>query len=519
MRWTRTLLLFALLLPACAAPAPRDSALPTPAANASRSAADLITAEGAFAHVAYLASDELRGRDTPSPGLERAAAYIVARFEEWGVRPGGDDGGYIQRWPYRQLRFDRAELALELRAPSGTVRPEFGSEYFITPGPGTELEGDLYFGGVAARMPRPLPETARGSVVAFYIPGELDAEWQAPVVAGIQAAMQAGAAGLLFVLDPAIEAGELGQLSGALEQQAGIPVTVAGVRYDVATRFFGPAGIDLDAVRATTPAATVTLERVTGATFVARNPIARSESMVPNVIGLVEGSDPELRNTYIVFSAHFDHVGVGVPDDTGDAIYNGADDNASGTSAVLELARAFAAGGVRPQRSILFLLISGEEKGLLGSAYFVDNPTVPRASIIANVNLDMVGRNAPDSVIGIGLDYTSLGPLAQRVAAQHPELGLDIMPDPIPHERLFFRSDHVNFVRHEIPALFFTTGLHDDYHRPSDTADKIDADKIARIARLAFHLANAVGNDPEPPTWTEAGLRELRALTRGGGSD
>jgi hypothetical protein len=373
----------------------------------------------------------------------------------------------------------------------------------------------VYFGGVAARQPRQLPAEARGSIVAFYLPGALDGEWQTAVVAALQSAVQAGAAGLLFALDPVIDATEVNQIAGSLESQAGLPLAVAGLRFDVAQRFFGPAGIDLDAVRRAEPTATVTLSRVPDATLAMRSSVARSESMVPNVIGFVEGSDPDLRSEYIAFSAHFDHVGVGTPDAAGDSIYNGADDNASGTAAVLELARAFATGGVRPARSVLFVLVSGEEKGLLGSNWFVENPTVPIESIVANINMDMVGRNTPDSVIGIGLDYSSLGPLAQRVAAQHPELGLTIMPDPMPQEQLFFRSDHFNFARKEIPALFLTTGLHEDYHRPSDTADKIDADKIARIARLGFHLAVAIGNDPQAPTWTEQGLRDIRAMTGG----
>jgi hypothetical protein len=505
-----------LLLAACAPAVVHEPAAPTatPPAATARSAADVITAEHALAHVAYLASDELRGRDTPSPGLEAAADYIVARFREWGVRPGAGNGEYVQRWPYREVRFDRAALTTVLRSPAGSVSPHFGSEYFLAAGPASEIGAELYFGGVAATSPRPLPAEARGSAVAFYLPGELDADWQNPVVAALQSAAQAGAAALVFVLDPRIDASEVGQLAGALEAQSGgLPLTIVGLRYDVAQRFFGPGGIDLEAVRETQPATTVTLSRVRDASFTTRSAFERAESMVPNVIGMIEGSDPELRNTYIAFSAHFDHVGVGVPDATGDSIYNGADDNASGTSAVLELARAFAAGGERPRRSILFVLVSGEEKGLLGSAYFVENPTVPIDAIVANINLDMVGRNAPDSVIGIGLDYSSLGPLAVRTAQQHPEVGLSIMPDPMPQERLFFRSDHFNFARMEIPALFFTTGLHEDYHRPSDTVDRIDADKIARIARLSYHIAMAIGNDPQRPTWTEQGLREVRGMT------
>jgi hypothetical protein len=513
MRWTLRLLLIGMLLPAaCAAPVTQEQAGAAPtAAAAARAAAESITAQRTLAHVAYLASDELRGRDTPSPGLEMAARYIEARFREWGVQPAGDDGTYVQRWPYRSLRFDRATLGLELRGAQGTVRPEFGTGFFLASGPTEQVEGEIWFAGRSGAQPRPLPTEARGRVVSFYVPGAVGAEWQVPVVAALQSAMQAGAAGLLLVLDPAIEAADVGQLADGLESQQGLPMTIVGVRYDIARDFFRAAGLDLDAVRERTAG----FDRVAGASMHTSATYRPQESTPPNVIGVVEGSDPNLRNEFVVFSAHFDHVGVGAPDATGDSIYNGADDNASGTSAVLELARAFASAPTRPARSMMFVLVSGEEKGLLGSAYFADNPTVPITSIVANVNMDMVGRNAPDSVVAIGQDYSSLGPLVQRINAAHPELGLTVAPDLWPEERLFFRSDHFSFARREVPAIFFTTGLHDDYHRPSDTAEKIDADKIARIARLAYHLGTAVGNAPERPQWTEQGLRDVRAMTGG----
>ena len=148
-------------------------------------------------------------------------------------------------------------------------------------------------------------------------------------------------------------------------------------------------------------------------------PYEVSEHTPPNVIGMIRGSDPELRNQYIVYSAHFDHVGVGIPDESGDSIYNGADDNASGTAALLEAAAAFAALDVPPARSVVFLAVSGEEKGLLGSEYYSENSTVPLEGIIMNINLDMVGRSHPDTVIGIGRQYTNLGPLTDRILREH----------------------------------------------------------------------------------------------------
>jgi Zn-dependent M28 family amino/carboxypeptidase len=201
---------------------------------------------------------------------------------------------------------------------------------------------------------------------------------------------------------------------------------------------------------------------------------------------------------------------VGPANESGDGIYNGADDNASGTSLLMEIASAFAELPSRPARSVVFLAVSGEEKGLLGSAHFASAPTVPIASIVANLNFDMVGRNHPDTVYLIGEDYTTLGAAAHQAAVARPEVGLALAPDPEPDEQLFLRSDHYSFVQRRIPAIMFTTGLHDDYHLPSDAPETIDSDKAARIGRLIFYLTHSLASDPVAPTWTEAGLRLLR---------
>jgi len=323
-----------------AAPVPGPAGGEVRAGSAVQTAAGTITAAEMREHVAYLASDALRGRDTPSPGLDSAAAYLAREFARMGLRGGVGDGGFIQRYPLR-----------------------------------------------------PRNQTA------------------------------------------------------------------------------------------------------------------------PNVVAIFPGSDPTLRNEYVVLSAHMGHVGVGRPV-RGDSIYNGADDDASGTSSLLEVAEAFASLPVRPARSILFLAVSGEEKGLLGSAYFSDNPTVPIGSIVANVNIDMIGRNAPDDIVVIGKNYSSLGGVVERAAAENRQLvGLNPADDRWPTERFFFRSDHFNFARKEIPAVFFFAGTHDDYHEPSDEVELLDTDKAARVARLVFFTSYAIATTPERPQWTPAGLREIRRLT------
>jgi hypothetical protein len=234
------------------------------------------------------------------------------------------------------------------------------------------------------------------------------------------------------------------------------------------------------------------------------------ERRAPNAVGILRGSDPALRDTYVVFSAHMDHVGVGPPDARGDSIYNGADDDASGTSAVLELAEAFAARPERPARSIVFLTVSGEEVGLFGSDAFLRAGPIPARRIVADINIDMIGRNAPDTLVAIGLAYSSLGATASQVARQHPDLGLTVVDDPWPNEQFFFRSDHFNFARAGVPALFLFSGVHPDYHRPSDEVERIDTDKASRIARLAYQLGLAVASATEAPAWTAAGTAAMR---------
>ncbi len=231
----------------------------------------------------------------------------------------------------------------------------------------------------------------------------------------------------------------------------------------------------------------------------------------PNVVAILAGSDPELRNEYVVFSAHMDHVGVGRPDASGDSIYNGADDDASGTAAVIEIAEAFASLEEAPPRSTVFLLVSGEERGLLGSRAYADDPPEPVASgrMVANLNMDMVGRNWPDTIVAIGKEHSDLGATLERVNAAHPELGMTAIDDLWPEENFYFRSDHFNFARNGVPVLFFFNGTHEDYHRPSDEPELIDNEKAARLARLVFHLGLEIASAEDPPQWNPESRRMI----------
>jgi hypothetical protein len=218
-----------------------------------------------------------------------------------------------------------------------------------------------------------------------------------------------------------------------------------------------------------------------------------------NVVGIVRGADPALAREFVALGAHYDHLGVGPPV-AGDSVYNGADDDGSGTVALLEAAEAFARGP-RPRRSVLFVFHGAEEEGLFGSFYFTLRPTVPRDSIVTQLNMDMLGRNDPDSlaVIGAGRISSALDSIVRRQAAEEG-LALDWSYDAPDHpERLYYRSDHYNYAQYGIPIAFFFAGLHPDYHMPSDEIDKIEIEKVQRAARLVYRVAWEVANRPERP--------------------
>ncbi len=502
MRSVAATLFTVLLVAACggrpAAGPPAATLRPAPVGL--ETAAATITPQDMYDRIAFLACDELAGRNTPSPGLEKAAEYIAREFAAMGLEPAGDSGTFIQRWPYHQTRLDPARTTVSVRNGATTETWRVGSDFFVLPGQRESTAGELLFAGTAVPGLR-LGENARGKIVALYMPGAMpDASWNNAIGAAFGAALPAGATAVVLILDPGLDDGLIGQIAeqGGTQQA---PLPIVGVRYATARTLFAAAGHDLDALRAQ-DAAALPLTGVVATITTGRNSV---DSRPPNVAGMIRGSDPVLRDEYIVFSAHMDHVGTGPPDAAGDSIFNGADDDASGTATIMEVAQAFAALPAPPRRSVLFLAVSGEEKGLLGSRYFADYPTVPRGQIVANINLDMVGRNAPDTVVAIGQDYSSLGPTAQQIARARPELRLVVAPDLWPQEQLFFRSDHYSFAQKGIPALFFTTGLHDQYHKQSDHVDLIDTDKITRIGRLVFYLGHEIASADGKPEWTEKG--------------
>ena len=462
-------------------------------------AARTITAEDLRARIGALAHDSMRGRDTPSPELEETARYVATKFRTFGLQPGAD-GEFFQRYP---LTFvapgEPSAQRLELRGPAGPVRLDPRTEFIALP-VGPSVEG-------------------RGPIVVVSTRDETtDLAGRVALVPVDRGSLQGALARTRELLGARKAEGVLLALDAP-------PGYVSGVR-----RFFESERISLgepDAfpapvmivARSALPASLregLRAERVPAgwtARLRAEGEVRREEAV--NTIGWLEGSDPELRDEYIVFTAHMDHVGVGRPVD-GDSIYNGADDDASGTATVVELAQAFATTEPRPRRSLVFMTVSGEEKGLLGSRWYSEHPTFPLDRTVANLNMDMIGRNWEDTVVAIGKEESTLGATVDRVAADHPDLGLAVIDDLWPEERFYFRSDHFNFARKGVPILFFFSGVHEDYHEPSDEAHKIGYEKTARIGRLIYFVGLEVANADEPPEWDPEAYRRVVEEAEGG---
>jgi hypothetical protein len=447
-----------------------------------------ITPGDMRARITFLAANRLRGRGTPSEGLNIAASYVESEFRRLGLAPS--TSGYIQRYQLVMSEMgDGWSLALQRGNRRAALRHR--TDFWGLPWAAGTVEGRLRF--VGSDPPAELAEDGEPTIwVAALSPSTMPREWQ-------RAASGAGAVGLLLVTPPEgpgpqvrhwLKEGENAYELGDLE----VSLPAAMVSEEALSAAMQRAGLE----------APPTGGQADGVTAGARLQLAadlRVETLsAPNVLGILRGRDRRLRNEYVLISAHMDGLGVGYPVD-GDSIYNGADDNASGTAAILELAEAMVELDKPPKRSLVFLAVSGEERGLLGSAWFVEHPPIPLDRIVANVNIDMIGRNWEDTIAVIGKPYSSLGALVDSVAAAHPELGLATIDDPWPADGFFYRSDHFNFARKGIPAVFFFNGEHEDYHRPADEVDKIKFEKASRITRLVYEVVLTIANADDPPTW------------------
>jgi Zn-dependent M28 family amino/carboxypeptidase len=217
----------------------------------------------------------------------------------------------------------------------------------------------------------------------------------------------------------------------------------------------------------------------------------------------------------VVITAHFDHEPPGAPNAEGDSIYNGADDDASGTVGLLEVAKAFSTLPGPPVRSVVFAAVSAEEMGLLGSTHLAAEGPAPAGSTAANLNMDMLSRNDPDSLFVFGQTYSSLGGVFREVLDKHPELGFQVRPGlQMPELDLIRFSDQAPFMARGVPVLLFNSGFHPELHTPDDEVELADTDKLARAAKLMFYLAWAVANDPADPVWTEEGRGRIEAMQK-----
>ncbi|MBI4519416.1 MAG: M20/M25/M40 family metallo-hydrolase [Gemmatimonadetes bacterium] len=468
-----------------------------------------ITASDAERHLAFLASDALRGRATPSPGLDTAVAYLSRELASFGLSPGVGDTSYVQRYPYPLVRLTPEQSRLEIRGPGGAVLGRPGVDFAVSPGRTPRIAGRVR--GVAA----PAAAADGGSdpppAVAAALPGATGTpSWLQARDRNVREAALRNAAAVIHVVDAATSSDLIRDVTAAVSRPARLfgglaplaEVFVTGALLESALGRSIPAG-ELDSLLGTVP---VEIELAVPAEH-----MDQAEGV--NAVALYRGADPLLSNTYVVVTAHVDHLGVGEPVN-GDSIYNGADDDASGVTALLEVAQAFTALPSPPRRSVIFIAVSGEEAGLLGSRWFLEHSPVPVDSIVADLNLDMVGRNGPDSLALIGGEFSSLGRVVRDVAGDVENLGLVVTGDRWPEEQFFFRSDHFNFVTRGIPAVFVFAGVHEDYHQPSDEPDRVDADKVARVARLAFHTVLRVANSPDRPEWSAQGREVLRSLGR-----
>lgn len=460
-------------------------------------AALTITPEDYFRRISVIAHDSMGGRNTPSPGLDATAAWIASEFESFGLLPGGDDGSYLQNYAIETLRADMASSAVQVDGggdlrfgrdvvPSGRgfVEGDFTGPVILVSG----LEGDM--GPHAAHI--------SGSHIIYV----------APEGSGRQAfnvMRNFSAMGALSVTTlSAVDDNAWVRTSRSVARRSSVRVGFAGGSSPFFTARSSSMQSVLEAHGVAMPLGGDELSFVDvpdmELTYSPRIEVTERRT-APNVVGILEGSDPVLKDEYLVYSAHMDHVGTGEPDENGDSIFNGADDDASGTTGIVELAEAFAGMETAPRRSIIFLLVSGEEKGLWGSDFFARNPAVPLEDIVANVNADMIGRNWPDTIVAIGKEHSDLGETMNQVNEAHPELRMTAIDDIWPDERFYFRSDHYNFARRGVPILFFFNGTHPDYHGRGDEVDEIDTDKATRITRLMFYLGWEITNRDARPQW------------------
>ena len=494
---------------------------------------DTISAHQIREYLTFIASDEMEGRDTPSRGLDTTAKFLAMNLSLWGFKPAGDNGTFFQTIELRRNRTDGGNTKAEFN----DKQLNLGTDYIPASSAGT-VSGKLVFAGNGWLMKSKEMDAYRGIdptgriAIVFGVPnarprgtttadfGKQGQDYMNPA----DYARSKGVVGLIYVADAQYLANwqrnrqrimERGSTVVAkFQNPTGPTIPSIVVSLEMANALLagepGVEGIFSNASNATLPAPFLMNDQKK----VTLN-IASSTESIPtqNVIAVWEGSDPVLKSEYVALGSHYDHVGTGCPPVGEDRICNGADDDGSGTTAMLSMAEALSKARTRPKRSILFVWHCGEEKGLWGSRYFTEYPTVPLNAIVAQINMDMIGRSkangdtntrnkdltGPDSIylIGSTMMSTELGEIVNSVNKSYLNLTYDTRyDDPKDPNRFFYRSDHINYARKGIPIIFFFDGVHEDYHRAGDSADKIDYQKMEKVTRTVYMTTWEIANRP-----------------------
>ncbi len=486
-----------------------------------------ITAEQMKSYLEVLASDEFEGRETGTEGQRKAADFIAAHFKKLGLPAVGEDNGYFQYFTYTSETWQNGQIELNLndrryRHASDFVsfpylnsdRPSYAANEVVFLGYGIDDPKYSDYQGVKVKgrvilifQGEPVDERGVSRLSGTNEPSPWAADWEKK----LEVAYRHGVNTVLFIEDDISKVIRENRSLLSYEMQM-LPPNQAEDRYpnnafvsnEVANAIFGAKLKTLLAAKKAMD------EQGKPASMSIACKLEMSQKKNSrrldgsNVLGFIEGSDSILKEEVVIVSAHYDHLGK-----RGNSIYYGADDNASGSSALMAIAAAFAEAkrqGYGPRRSVLCLSVSGEEKGLLGSAYYAGYPIFSLDKTVADVNVDMIGRTDkkhegdPNYIYVIGSDRLSaeLHAINEAANAAFTQLALDYTfnaeDDP---NRFYYRSDHYNFAKRGIPSVFFFSGIHKDYHRPSDTPDKIMYPKMEKIARLIFHTSWELANRDE----------------------
>jgi hypothetical protein len=471
-----------------------------------------------FKHVYYLASDALKGRGNGTPELQTASEYIANQFRVLGLKPAGDNDTYFQDFQIttgtEYGRGNELEL-IEANDEKLRIDEDYEPLSFSMKG---KAEGPVVFAGYGITAPAlhwddyaGLDVTGKIVLVFRHEPQELDPNSRfdgknmtahATFMNKAINARQHGAAAILFITDPNNHPDEKDVVTPTMREVGTDDSGIIAMRMTraQAARLFEKVGKNMSEVQKQMDSAVKpqSFDLATRARLIAD--LSRVRKTVHNVIAAIPGSDPEFRQEWVVIGAHYDHLGLGdehslAANQIGQ-IHHGADDNASGTAGVLELARLTSMHSHAFKRSLLFMTFAGEELGLLGSSYFVNHPTVPLDSIVTMINMDMIGRvnNQKLNVLGVGTS-PEFQPWIQEF---NKTVGMQINFSSGGHDG----SDHISFDGKHIPIMFFFSGLHADYHRPSDTSDKINSKGAIQILTLVAKSVERLANTPARPVYT-----------------